>query len=307
MIRRVAVMAFALGVVGCATPAPRPSPVSGVPDPAKVLADSGPGDWEPVSAEDVLLMRLKTGEEVVILLAPAFAPVHVANIKAMARGGYWRDATVYRVVDNWVTQWGVNEARVALPDGVVERPPAEYDRPIGGLKIRPLPYPDPYAAGTGHAAGWAVAFDRRADRAWLPHCYGSVGVARDLAPDTGAGGELYAVIGHAPRQLDRNIAVVGRVVEGMPALASLKRGTGPQGVYRPEAGEAPVPVASVRLAADLPEGDRPRFERLKTDTVVFERWVTGLANRSSPFFTVPSGGVDVCQTRVPVRRSSTAS
>ena len=44
-------------------------------------------------------------------------------------------------------------------------------------------------------------------------------------PDTGTGGELYAIIGHAPRQLDRNIALVGRVVQGIEQMSSLPRGT----------------------------------------------------------------------------------
>ena len=60
----------------------------------------------------------------------------------------------------------------------------------------------------------------------MPHCYGTVGDGRDLAPDTGTGGELYAVIGHGPRHLDRNIANVGRVIDGMAGLSARPRGTG---------------------------------------------------------------------------------
>ncbi|MCP6473599.1 peptidylprolyl isomerase, partial [Klebsiella pneumoniae] len=87
-------------------------------------------------------------------------------------------------------------------------------RALTGLAHRPLGYPDAYAPATGHAAGWPIGYDETRGAAWLTHCYGSVGVGRDLAPDTGTGGELYAVIGHAPRHLDRNIAVIGRVIEG---------------------------------------------------------------------------------------------
>ncbi len=39
------------------------------------------------------------------------------------------------------------------------------------------------------------------------------------------------MIGQAPRHLDRNIALVGRVIEGMPVLAALRRGTGSLGFY----------------------------------------------------------------------------
>ena len=85
--------------------------------------------------------------------------------------------------------------------------------------------PDPYAPAAGFADGWPVGYSPKAGWATLAHCYGSVGVGRDLAPDTGTGGELYAVIGHGPRQLDRNIALVGRVVEGIDRFSTLPRGT----------------------------------------------------------------------------------
>src|SRR3546814_19096842 len=78
-----------------------------------------------------------------------------------------------------------------------------------------------------------------------------VGVARDLSPNTGSGAELYTVIGHAPRHLDRNIALVGRVIAGMEHLSSLPRGPAPLGVYEDPAQR--VPILAVRLASDLPE------------------------------------------------------
>ena len=102
---------------------------------------------------------------------------------------------------------------------------------------------------------------------WPVHCYGSVGVARDLSPDTGTGAELYAVIGHAPRQLDRNIAVVGRVIEGIEHLSTLPRGKGEAGVY--DDPKLRVPIVSVRLGNELPAAEQPRFEYLATDSPSF--------------------------------------
>ena len=46
-----------------------------------------------------------------------------------------------------------------------------------------------------------------------------VGVGRDMAADSGNGSELYAVIGQSPRHLDRNVTLVGRVVEGIELLS----------------------------------------------------------------------------------------
>jgi len=140
----------------------------------------------------------------------------------------------------------------------------------------------------------------KAGRVNLTHCYGSVGVARDLAPDTGSGGELYAIIGHAPRQLDRNIAVVGRVVEGIEHLSSLRRGTEALGFYKERSEDAPI--ESVRLASDLPAAQRPAFEYLDPASAAFAAYLRLRANRSDAFYKVPAGGVDLCNAPVPVRR-----
>jgi len=152
----------------------------------------------------------------------------------------------------------------------------------------------------GHAGGWPVGYDPGTGRAWLTHCYGFVGVGRDLAPDTGTGGELYAVIGQAPRQLDRNIAVVGRVVDGIDRLSSLPRGTEALGFYKDKAQY--VPIASVRLASDMPPGERPSFEYMDTGSAAFAHYLHVRANRHDDFYIRPAGGVDLCNVQVPVRK-----
>jgi peptidylprolyl isomerase len=284
----------------------RPTPAPGAPQAAQVVAGSAAADWQEIAPDDLLVMDIRDGERVVIQLAPDFAPVHVANIRAFARTGGWAGATIYRVQDNYVTQWGNNPGSgtaEVLPAGVVREPPAEFERPLAGLAIRDLGAPDSYAARVGHAGGWPVAYDPTAQRAWLPHCYGHVGAGRGItAPGTGTGGELYAVIGHAPRHLDRNIASVGRVIEGMAHLAARPRGSGTLGFYQRERGETPLPIARIRLASALSEAERPRFEVMRTDTPTFAAYVTGRANRSDAFFAHPAGGVDVCNAPVPIRR-----
>ena len=140
----------------------------------------------------------------------------------------------------------------------------------------------------------------RPDLIWPVHCYGMVGVGRSYSPDTGTGAELYTVIGHAPRHLDRNIALVGRIVEGMEHLSSLPRGTGDLGFYETE--EQRVPILSIRVASDLPEGERPDFEYLSTEGETFAAYAEARANRRDPFFIQPAGGADICNIPVPVRR-----
>ncbi|QDP20557.1 peptidylprolyl isomerase [Sphingomonas xanthus] len=270
--------------------------------PTSILAASKAEEWVAIPADDLMVIDLAGNRRVVIQLAPDFAPVHVRNIKALARTGYWQGAAVYRVHDNYVAQWGNNETDKPLPAGVVKQPPAEYERPLSGLDVVPLGSPDPYAAMVGYAKGWPVAVDSRAATATLAHCYASVGVGRDLSPDTGMGGELYAVIGHGPRALDRVIANVGRVVSGIEHLSSLPRGTEALGFYKERASD--VPIVNVQMASTIAEDERPRFEYLDEKSQSFAAWLHVKKNRRDDFYIRPAGGVDLCNATTPVRASA---
>jgi peptidylprolyl isomerase len=276
------------------------APPKKLPTPNDIIAGAPASAWKSISADDLLIIDLANGGRVVVQLAPAFAPVHVANIKALARSGYWKGASVYRLQDNYVAQWGLNESDKPWPAGVVAKPPAEYTRTLKGVTVKPLGYADPYAPATGFADGWPVAYSPKAGWVNLAHCYASVGVGRDLSPDTGTGGELYAVIGQAPRQLDRNIALVGRVVDGIDRFSSLPRGTEALGFYK-DKGQY-VPIANIRLASDLPAAERPSYEVMDTASATFARYLQVRANRHDDFYVQPAGGVDLCNVQVPVRR-----
>lgn len=267
--------------------------------PAAVVAQAPASAWRAIPAQELLVMTIEGGKRVVIQLAPTFAPRHVSNIQALAKAHWWDGTSINRVQDNYVVQWGDATEKKALPPGLSPTSPADYVLPLANrrLAVTPLPYPDPYAPATGFVAGWPVAMD--GDGAWLPHCYGYVGVGRNNSPDAGTGAELYAVIGQAPRQLDRNIAVVGRVVDGMASLSSLPRGTGELGFYTPA--EHRVPILSVRLASDLPEAEQPQFQMMDIASPSFADYLRLRANRKDDFYDRPAGGVDLCNAPVPVR------
>ena len=269
--------------------------------PAELVAAAPANAWRPIPADDLMVITLKNGGQVIVQLAPAFAPVHVANIQTLARANYWDGAAIYRVQDNYVAQWGSGESEKPFPAGFVANPPAEYHRPLAGLQVRELPYPDAYEPKAGYALGWPMAYDPQAGTANLVHCYATVGVGRGLT-DTGSGGELYAVIGNAPRQLDRNIAIVGRVIEGIERMSSLPRGTEALGFYKERSMDAPI--ASVSLASQLPAGQQPQFEFLDTAGATFGEYVRLRANRKDDFYIRPAGGVEICNAPVPVRRKT---
>lgn len=160
---------------------------------------------------------------------------------------------------------------------------------------------DSYAEFVQFEKGWPLGVEGNGPdtRFWPVHCYGMVGVGRDMSPDTGTGAELYTVIGQAPRHLDRNIALVGRVIEGMEYLSSLPRGHGPLGLY--EKPEQRVPIASIRLGNEVP--GLPAYQYLSTESGAFAKYADARANRRDPFFIVPAGGVDICNVPVPIRHA----
>lgn len=292
-MRTIVLAGAAALLIGAAQPAKLLTPTD-------VVAGAPASAWRTIPADELLVMDLANGGRVVMQLAPRFAPVHVRNIQALARSGYWNGATIYRVQDNYVAQWGLNESDKPWPAGVTPKPPEEYTRALKGLSVKPLGYADPYAPGAGFVDGWPVAYSPREGWANLAHCYGYVGVGRGMSPDTGTGGELYAVIGHATRHLDRNIAVAGRVIEGIDKLSSLPRGTEALGFYKDKSQF--VPIAGIRLASEMPAGERPLFEYMDTASPSFASYLRVRANRRDDFYIRPAGGVDLCNVQVPIRR-----
>lgn len=286
---------LAAGIAFAADPAGREKPATT----AQVLESSRPTDWRRPDPENTLYLDLPAGR-VIIELAPRFAPHHVANIKALVREKFFDGLPVARVQDNFVAQWGdVDKTR--MTGNALRKLPDE--RVVPGDKALPvvkLPDTDGYAAGTGWLDGFPVGFERKpAGPIWMTHCYGTLGVGREDWPDTGSGAELYMVIGQAPRQLDRNIVVVGRALRGMELLASLPRGTGALGFY--EKPEQRTPIQRARIAADLAEAERTAIEVLRTDTPLFTRYVESRRNRRDAWYIHPAGHTDVCNISIPVR------
>lgn len=289
-------------IAGCAQQPPGPvTPAAKPLTSAQVLEQSTPADWRPLDPENTLYLELATGR-VVIELAPAFAPNHAANIKALVRQKYFDGLYVLRSQDNYVVQWGdpAEDEKQQRPLGQAKaRLAPEFDRPAAGLPFTVLADGDVYAPEAGHAGGFPAARDPATGRAWLTHCYGALGVSRGNTADSGNGAGLYVVIGHAPRHLDRNITLAGRVVQGMELLSVLPRGTGPLGFYEKPAQY--VPIRRVRVAADVPQQERTPLELLRTDTPAFAAFVEARRHRRDEWFLDPVGHVELCNVPLPAR------
>ncbi|WP_339688379.1 peptidylprolyl isomerase [uncultured Parasphingorhabdus sp.] len=298
------------------------------PSPNAIVDAAPASDWVKMAPSDLLVMDLAPGAEgnarrVVIQLMPEpFSQGWIRNIRKLAEAKFWDGTSINRVQDNYVVQWGDagydnpesgETEQKALPDGLETVPESEYLSkltPIDGESSN-IDNSDPAsdakegyrddAYGTAlFGLGWPLGSGNNS--LWPIHCYGAVGVGRNYSPDTGSGAELYTVIGHAPRHLDRNIAVVGRIIEGIEYLSSLPRGKGQLGFY--EDASKRVPISSIRLGDALDEDPAPAFEYLNTESKVFAKYADARANRRDPFFIKPAGGADICNIPVPVRRVS---
>jgi len=283
---------LALGVaVLSAAAAPAP------PSMNDILAASPHGDWRHIEAANMLVMQLPAGR-VVIELAPTFAPKVIANIKILVHAHYFDGAAIVRSQDNYVVQWARSDRHAlgAAQNTVVP----EFDRAISpDIGFTAISDPDSYAPQTGFSSGFPAARDPAEGRTWLTHCYGMVGVGRDMGADTGNGSELYAVTGQSPRHLDRNVTLIGRVVEGIELLSVLPRGTSALGFY--DKPSQRVPISSIQLAGDMPAAKQPNFEALRTDSATFRALIQERRTRPDPWFKHSPGHINVCNIPLPVR------
>lgn len=311
MFSSLIALAFVLLGFGCmSTTAPTSSATTGTnaSTMAQILAATNPSDWQPLDPENALYLELATGR-VIIQLAPAFAPRHVANVKALARDHYFDGLAILRVQDNYVVQWGdpnaENPALARKIQHAARTLPPEFDRALDPkMPFTRLPDGDVYAPEVGFSGGLPVARDPRSGRMWLVHGYGMVGSGRDNAADSGGGTELFAVIGHAPRHLDRNDTLIGRIVHGIELLSVLPRGPKPMGFY--ENPEQRVPIRSLRVASDVPESERTPLELLRTDTDAFRALIESRRTRREDWFHYRAGRIEINNVPLPVREQTSA-
>jgi peptidylprolyl isomerase len=262
-----------------------------------VKADDS-SSWRTPKADSVLIMQLDEGQ-VVIELAPQFAPKHVANIKQLVSDGYFDGSKILRSQDNYVVQWGDPAEGSDQAKSIGKANPAldvEFFRDIGEVNFEMIESRDAYAAEVGFVDGFPAASDGK--RTWLAHCYGMLGVSRGMAADSGNGSGLYVVTGHAPRHLDRNVTLVGRVIEGMPRLSSLPRGTGELGFFETVAEH--VSIKTITLANSY-HGKTVSMQIMDTNSIAFKQHIAKRTTRSEEWFLESTAKIELCNVGVPSR------
>ena len=271
---------------------------------ADIIKQSAPSDWRRLDPENTVVMEIN-GQSVIMELAPRFAPKHAANIRTLTREGYYTGSAVVRVQDNYVTQWAdpadeEKEKEQLKPLGTaLAELPAEFAIPFKGLPVTRFTDPDGWAPVSGFVDGMPVAADPAKNKAWLAHCYGVVGAARSTKPDSSNGTSLYAINGQAPRALDLNITVVGRIVKGMDVLSSMPRGAGAMGFY--DKPEAYIPITRARMLADIPTDGRSNIEIMRTDTATWRSLVEASRHAIGGWAVRSALHSNICNRSVPTR------
>lgn len=269
------------------------------PTMGSVLEASSKSDWRVPEPANMLYMELENAR-VIFELAPDFAPDHIANIRKLVEEHYFDGLAIIRSQDNYVAQWGDpdsgSENARAMGSAAKMLDP-EFFRDAKDLLFTRIESNDAYADEVGFVVGFPAATD--GTHAWLTHCFGMLGVGRADSPRSGNGAELYVVTGHAPRHLDRNVTLIGRVIDGIEFLTTLPRGTGPLGFYETE--EEYIFIKKIRFGSDLPNNERLQIELLRTDTATFGKLVEARRYRAEEWFADPIDRIELCNVPLPGR------
>ncbi len=267
--------------------------------------------WRPLEPENTVYMQLQEGT-VVIELNPEFAPETVKQFKGLLEDQFYRGMSFYRVIDGFVAQGGDESDLGEAHDVPALKAEFEIDWPVkpedkeAAKNWRPMAWTpvqtgDMFAPYTGFIDGFAAARDaKKGGKVWLTHCPGIVAMARDTDPDTGST-DFYIVIGQAPRYLDRNLTIFGRVVWGMDVVQRIKRGpTLENGIIEEDLKR--TWIKRMQLASSLEEEQRLEIYVADTNSSGFKKVLRERRNRSNKFFHhQPPRVLDVCQVPVPAR------
>jgi len=267
--------------------------------------------WNSLDPDNTVYLEMEEGL-VVIQLNPVFAPKTVRHLKRLFEDQFYRGMSFYRVIDGFVAQGGDEsdidgnqtteplkaEFEIDWPLKPTDKEEAKNWKPMSWT---PVQTDDMYAAYTGFINGFAAARDdKKAGKVWLTHCPGVVAMARNDDPDSG-GTDFYIVIGQAPRYLDRNLTIFGRVVWGMDIVQRIKRGpTLDNGIIEEDLDRSWI--KRMRLASSLPQEQRLDIYVADTNSKGFQKMLKERRNRSQKFFKhKPPKVLDVCQVPVPAR------
>ena len=226
-----------------------------------------PNDWRTVDPENMLVIETSKGR-VVVELAPQVAPLHVERIKTLARQKFYDGLEFFRVIDGFMDQTGDPKndgtGQSELPDIKGEfffkRAPADPEFvSIGTVITSEAGFIGSMPVFSQLAMMAPLMADGKVN-AWGAFCPGVVGAARSGDPDS-ANSQFFLMRDHYPA-LEKTYTAYGRALVGIDVIRAIK------------VGEPVAPprdtLVSVRVAADLPEVERPKIRVVDTKSAWFK-------------------------------------
>ena len=254
--------------------------------------------WRTVDPENLIIIDTKYGD-IGIELFPEIAPKHVAQVKALARSGFYNNVPFHRVIDDFMNQTGDG----ANGDGTGDSDLPDLEAEFTFRRGSDLPFTLVTAQqvgqgeiGVGFYKSLPIASQPTAQalftkdnkvEAFGLHCKGVTSMARTSDPNS-ANSQFFLMRGKADH-LDTQYSIWGTTVMGYDLLEKPLVGT---------IGEIPdwMPdrMNEVEVAADMSEDERPTIQVLKTDSPAFNNWLKTQKNEDGSF-------PDICEISVPTR------
>lgn len=301
-----------------------PAPPALTMNPQQALAASPAEHWLTIPANDLMILTLPDAadgskRQAVIQLLPAkMSGGHVRNIRRLASSHWWDGTKIYRVAEDFVTQFGGNPDNKPLPKNLEKVPEHEYfNLALGELRAAEMAalkaasdYANQYQGGqikaltsmiyenagahqVGFSGGWPIGSKMidGVEKFYPITCRGALSPAHYDPPDTGSGAELSVITGEAARNLDHVYGMVGRVIDGLQYLQNLPLGTAPGGFYADPSQY--VTIKSIRLVSELPLAEQPAYEYLASYSPALLQYIEA-----------HGGYGNICTVPVPIRKKA---
>jgi len=254
--------------------------------------------WRTVDPENLLIIDTKYGD-IGVELYPEIAPKHVAQIKELARSGFYNNVIFHRVIDGFMNQTGDGTNGDGTGDSELPDIEAEFtfrrgaDMPFTMVTAQKAGQGE---IGVGYYKALPIASQPTAQamftkdnkvEAFGLHCKGVTSMARTSDPNSG--NSQFFLMRAKAAHLDTQYSIWGVTVMGYDLLEKPVVGT---------IGEVPgwIPdrMNEVDVAADLPEAERPTVQVLKTDSPAFSNWLKTQKNEDGTY-------PDICELPIPTR------
>lgn len=227
-------------------------------------------NWRAVDSRHLFVFETSKGR-VLIEAFPDVAPKHVAHFSALIASGDLDGTPFHRVLDDFMAQGGDIRTMIGKDPGWPSIPGEfTFRRDVTAMPLEATAGPGDTALG-GYIRGFPIltqpaffaemSLDNKVSSS-VPHCRGVVSTARTSDPNSAD--TQFFLMRETSHQLDKGYTAWGRVIDGQDVVKAIKFGPEPSGLVTD-----PDILVSAKVAADMPESERPAAWVLKTDTPAF--------------------------------------